>query len=157
MSAWTMRRSGTAAAGCSRRWNASCASSIAPPGDRGGRLLTHEPQVRARRSLRRFGAPRLFLEIAFDGGQGRLAGSAIPASRSLRPVLPVRHRVYHFHRQVLGPDLSVAGTVARDPEHAAPGNDAAERSAAERKRRLDALIRDFEIRDPIAVAQVQTQ
>ena len=118
----------------------------------------------ARRSLRRLGAPRLFLEVAFsvnatisDGGQGRLAGSAIPAGRSVHPVLPVRHRVYHFHRQVLGPDLSVAGPVAGDPEHAAPGKNAAERPAAERKRRLDALIRDFEIRDPVAVAEVQTQ
>src|SRR5438445_13115257 len=123
MSAWTMRRSGTAAAGCSRRWNASCASSIALLADRGGRLLTHEPQMAARRSLRRLGAPRLFLEVAFDGGQGRLAGSAIPAGRSVHPV---RHRVYHFHRQVLGPDLSVAGPVAGDAEHAAHGKEAAE-------------------------------
>src|SRR5438067_4919663 len=157
MSAWTMHRSGTAAAGCSRRWNASCASSIALPDDRGGLLLTHEPQMTGRRPLGRLGAPRLFLEVALDGGQGRLAGSAFTAGRSVHPVLPVCHGVYHFYRQVLGPDLSVAGTVAGDPEHAAPGKDAAERPAAERKRRLDALIRDVEIRYPVPVAQVQTQ
>ena len=77
----------------------------------------------ARRSLRRLGAPRLFLEVAFDGGQGRLAGSAIPAGRSVHPVLPVRHRVYHFHRQVLGPDGHICSLFAGEPGSADRGDD----------------------------------
>src|SRR5207237_8751789 len=96
----------------------------------------------ARRSVRRLDALRLFLEIAFDGGQGRLAGSRILDSQSAPPVLPVRARVHHFHRQVLGPDLPVAGTVAGDRVPGSPGKDAPERPAAEGAGRLDALILD---------------
>src|SRR2546427_773984 len=60
-------------------------------------------------------------------------------------------------RSVLGPDLTVAGTVAGDREHGSPGKDAPERPAAERESRLDALIRDVEVRNSVPVAQVQAQ
>ena len=73
------------------------------------------------------------------------------------PGVPIGQRVLHLHRQVLGPDLTLAGAVAGDPEDRRPGKHAVEGPASERERGLDELVSDLQVRDRVPVAEVEAQ